>query len=87
MTKNTRCWQPYGLQASLPKDEAGLRVINLKTWNKAHLVKHLHKFFNKGEIPWYSLFWENTNGMVNYLVTKKKRLLLVARYSQAVGFI
>ena len=35
-----------------PKDEDRLGIINLKTQNKAHLVKHLHKFFNKEHIPW-----------------------------------
>ena len=38
-----------------PKDEDGLGIINLKTQNKAHLVQHLHKFFNKEDIPWVQL--------------------------------
>jgi hypothetical protein len=37
------------------KDEGGLGVIDLKTLNEALLIKFLHKFFNKEDIPWVSL--------------------------------
>lgn len=40
------------------KEEGGLWVINIKTQNEALLVKHLHKFFNREDIPWVSLVWE-----------------------------
>lgn len=33
------------------KDGGGLGVLNLKTQNEALLIKHLHKFFNKEDIP------------------------------------
>ena len=36
----------------------GLGVINLETHNEALLLKNLHKFFNKSDIPWVNLFWE-----------------------------
>ena len=42
----------------LPKEEGGLGVINLKTHNEALLLKNLHKFFKKSDIPWVNLVWE-----------------------------
>lgn len=35
----------------LPKEEGGLGVLNLKTQNESLLLKHLHKFFNRADIP------------------------------------
>ena len=40
------------------KEEGGLGVLNIKTQNEALLLKHLHKFFNKEDVPWVSLVWE-----------------------------
>ena len=34
------------------KIEGGLGVLDLKTQNEALLIKNLHKFFNKTDIPW-----------------------------------
>lgn len=34
-----------------PKKNGGLGVINLKIQNKALLMKFLHKFYNKKDIP------------------------------------
>lgn len=34
-----------------PKKEGGLGVLSLKTHNEALLLKLLHKFLNKGDIP------------------------------------
>ena len=42
----------------MPKKEGGLGVLNLKTQNEALLLKHLHKFFNRLDIPWVQLVWE-----------------------------
>jgi len=42
----------------LPKKEGGLGVLNLRTRNEALLLKHLHKFFNRADIPWVQLIWE-----------------------------
>ena len=42
----------------LPKEEGGLGVINLKTHIEALLLKNLHKFYNKLDIPWVNLVWE-----------------------------
>lgn len=33
-------------------------VIDIKTQNEALLMKNVHKFFNKEDIPWVSLIWE-----------------------------
>jgi hypothetical protein len=40
------------------REEGGLGVLNIKTQNEALLIKHLHNFFNKDDIPWVSLIWE-----------------------------
>jgi len=42
----------------LPKEEGGLGVIDLKVQNEALLLKNLHKFFNRLDIPWVHLIWE-----------------------------
>ena len=42
----------------LPKSEGGLGVLNLQTQNEALLLKYLHKFFNRQNIPWVNLIWE-----------------------------
>mgnify|MGYP005826169711 FL=1 len=48
-----------------PKDNGGMQIINLAIQNKALLTKHLHKFYNKADIPWVSLIWETYyNGVV-----------------------
>ena len=39
----------------LPKAEGGLGVLNLRTQNEALLLKFLHKFFNREDIPWVHL--------------------------------
>lgn len=41
---------------SKPKDKDGLGVIN-RLQNDALLLKHLHKFYNKVEVPWVQLIW------------------------------
>jgi len=35
----------------VPKEEGGLRVINLKKHNEALLLKNMDKFFNHKDIP------------------------------------
>jgi hypothetical protein len=37
------------------KDEGGLGVLDLRTQNEALLIKNLHKFFNRADIPWVHL--------------------------------
>jgi hypothetical protein len=38
-----------------PKKDGGLGVLDLQTHNEAMLLKFLHKFHNKEDIPWVSL--------------------------------
>jgi hypothetical protein len=40
-----------------PKRKGGLGIINLRSQNKAVLLKHLDKFYNKKDIPWVKLIW------------------------------
>jgi hypothetical protein len=40
-----------------PKRKGGLGVINLQVQNDALLLKHLHKFYNKADVPWVNLIW------------------------------
>lgn len=56
----------------LPKDEGGLGVLRLDTQNEVLLMKFLHKFFNKANIPWVHLIWEKyfPNGKLPGYTTK-----------------
>ena len=49
-----------------PKLKGGLGVINLRLQNDALLLKQLHKFYNKRDIPWVQLVWSKyyANGKV-----------------------
>ncbi|XP_073363314.1 uncharacterized protein [Aegilops tauschii subsp. strangulata] len=40
-----------------PRDKGGLSIINLNIQNKGLLIKHLHKFYNKVDVPWVTLIW------------------------------
>jgi len=40
-----------------PKAKGGMGIMNLQLQKKALLIKHLHKFYNKADIPWVSLIW------------------------------
>lgn len=42
-----------------PKSKGGLVVINTKIHNEALLLKFLHKFYNKLDVPWANLLWDN----------------------------
>ena len=56
----------------LPKDEGGLGVIRLQIQNEALLLKFIHKFYNKADIPWVHLVWEKhySNGKLPGQVKK-----------------
>jgi hypothetical protein len=41
-----------------PKDQGGLGIMDIYVQNKALLMKNLHKFFNRHDIPWVNLIWE-----------------------------
>jgi hypothetical protein len=36
-------------------DKGGLGIINFQHQNEAILIKHLHKFYSKKDIPWVKL--------------------------------
>jgi hypothetical protein len=42
---------------TLPKKKGGLGALNLYVQNDALLLKHLHKFYAKKNIPWVNLIW------------------------------
>jgi hypothetical protein len=42
----------------LPKSKGDLGVLHLETHNEALLLKNLHKFVNKLDIPWVHLIWK-----------------------------
>ena len=64
----------------LPKDEGGLGVIKLQTQNEALLLKLLHKFFNRDDIPWVHLVWEKTLPQWEASWSGQKGIILVERY-------
>ena len=42
-----------------PRDKGGLGIINLNIQNQGLLLKHLHKFYNKVDVPWVTLIWNS----------------------------
>src|SRR4051812_26448293 len=40
-----------------PKKKGGLGIINMQFQDKALLLKHLHKFYDKENVPWASVIW------------------------------
>ena len=57
----------------IPKRKGGLGIINLRSQNKALLLKHLDKFYNKKEAPWVKLIWNAhyPNGQMPHVTTDK----------------
>uniref|UniRef100_A0A0A9GK57 Uncharacterized protein n=1 Tax=Arundo donax TaxID=35708 RepID=A0A0A9GK57_ARUDO len=43
---------------SSQKSQGGLGIIDLRAQNKALVLKILHKFYNKADLPWVSLTWD-----------------------------
>ena len=41
-----------------PKNQGGLGVMNIFVQNQVLLLKNLHKFYNRENIPWVNLIWE-----------------------------
>jgi hypothetical protein len=41
-----------------PKSKGGLGILGLKVQNQGLLMKFLHNFFNKHDVPWVMLVWE-----------------------------
>jgi hypothetical protein len=42
-------------KVTTPKDKGGMCLKTLRTMNEALHIKHLHKFYNKEDIPWVQL--------------------------------
>lgn len=40
-----------------PKNRGGLGIMNLGIQNDALCMKHLHKFFDRLNVPWVNLIW------------------------------
>jgi hypothetical protein len=38
--------------------QGGLGVLNLLVQNESLLMKHLHKFYSRAQIPWVQLVWD-----------------------------
>ena len=62
-------WRKYGSQdrgAVLiawstvwqPKSNGGLGILNIEVHNQALLMKQVHKFLNRENIPWGNIIWE-----------------------------
>jgi hypothetical protein len=41
----------------MAKDQGGSGVKDIRIQNKALMLKNLHKFYNKLDIPWVNLIW------------------------------
>jgi hypothetical protein len=44
-------------KATRPKNQGGLGIIDLRAHNIVLLLKFLHKFYNRLNIPWVQLTW------------------------------
>jgi hypothetical protein len=44
-------------KVTTPKDKGALGLKNLGIMNEALLIKHLHTFYNKEDVPWVQLIW------------------------------
>lgn len=54
--------------AQRPKKKGGLGIKNLFLQNDALLMKQLHKFYSKSDIPWIHLVWfKHYNGRVPHI--------------------
>ena len=40
-----------------PKSSGGLGILDFKKQNQGLLMKQLHKFYNKEDLPWVNLVW------------------------------
>jgi hypothetical protein len=54
-----------------PKKHGGLGVLNLELQNKALLLKQIHKFYMKENVPWVRLVWSLYGNTVPHAQTKR----------------
>jgi hypothetical protein len=45
--------------ATRSKENGGMGIISLATQNDALLLKNLHKFYNRMDLPWVQFIWDN----------------------------
>jgi hypothetical protein len=72
-------------KVTMPKDKGGLGLKNMKLMNEALLIKHLHKFYNKEDIPWVQLIWHTLCISSHPSCGSRKRLFLVQRCNEICG--
>jgi hypothetical protein len=60
-------------KVTTPKDKGGLGLKILRIMNDALLLKQLHKFYNKEEVPWVQLIWNThyANGQIPHASIEK----------------
>jgi hypothetical protein len=51
--------RPLGVRFAGQKKKGGLGILNLKIQNEGLLLKYIHKFYNKMDIPWVNLLWNS----------------------------
>jgi len=58
--------------ACIPKEKGGWGLIDIEKQNEVLLLKNLHKFFHKMDIPWVQMIWEKhyRNGKLSNHVKK-----------------
>ena len=52
---NLAAWQ----MVIQPKAKGGLGIVDLKIQNDGLLIKQLHKFYTRKEVPWVHLIWDS----------------------------
>lgn len=53
------------------KSHGGLGVVDIHLHNKALLIKNLHKFFNKQNLPWVNLLWNHITPPTHHKTNSK----------------
>jgi hypothetical protein len=54
-----------------PKKYGGLGVLNLELQNRALLLKQLHKFYSKADVPWVKLVWSLYGNSIPHAQSKR----------------
>ena len=54
------------------KGQGGLRVLKLKVHDDALLMKHLHKFYSRADLPWVQLLWDKYYNQGTLPVIRKR---------------
>lgn len=60
-------------KCTIPKEKGGPGIKSIKLQNEALLLKHLDKFYNKKDVPWVDLIWNQyySEGQVTHETTMK----------------